>query len=138
MVLKSYTYSIAVDISLTSYEFARGLQTPDTRQPINHDHIIQIILMILMRADLQLDIPKGSAVLTLKSVTSKENRLFECIVRIPGDKQGKTSDTTSLVILVAPTKPICAIQGKVEYYQNINLTCRSEEGTPTPTYKFPG
>ncbi|GAA6072037.1 glycoprotein A33 (transmembrane), paralog a [Tachysurus ichikawai] len=87
------------------------------------------------RADFQVDIPKGSAVLTLKSLTSKDSRVFECIVKIPGDK-GKTSDTTQLVVLVAPTKPICAIQGKAEYYQNINLTCRSEEGTPTPTYKW--
>ncbi|XP_027012474.2 glycoprotein A33 (transmembrane), paralog a [Tachysurus fulvidraco] len=87
------------------------------------------------RADLQVDIPKGSAILTLKSLTSKDSRVFECIVKIPGDK-GKSSDTTSVVVLVAPTKPICAVQGKAEYYQNINLTCRSEEGTPTPTYKW--
>ncbi|XP_060716945.1 cell surface A33 antigen-like [Tachysurus vachellii] len=87
------------------------------------------------RVDLQVDIPKGSSVLTLKSLTSKDSRVFACIVKIPGDK-GKSSDTTQLVVLVAPTKPICAIQGKAEYYQNINLTCRSEEGTPTPTYKW--
>lgn len=37
---------------------------------------------------------------------------------------------------VAPSKPICAVQGKAEFYQNISLTCRSEEGTPLPTYKW--
>ncbi|TSK17782.1 Cell surface A33 antigen [Bagarius yarrelli] len=88
------------------------------------------------RASLEVDIPKGSAVLTLKALTSRDNRTFQCEVKIPGDGQGKTSDTTKVVVLVAPSKPICGIQGKAEYYQNINLTCRSEEGTPPPTYQW--
>ncbi|KAK3530423.1 hypothetical protein QTP86_024450, partial [Hemibagrus guttatus] len=88
------------------------------------------------RASLEVDIPKGSAILSLKSLTSKDSRVFQCTVKIPGDKQGKTSDTTSVVVLVAPSKPICNVQGKAEFYQNINLTCRSEEGTPPPTYKW--
>ncbi|XP_065815752.1 cell surface A33 antigen-like [Labrus bergylta] len=37
---------------------------------------------------------------------------------------------------VAPSTPICKIQGKTEYGQNINLTCVSEEGSPPPTYKW--
>ena len=37
---------------------------------------------------------------------------------------------------MAPSKPICKIQGKAEYGQNINLTCLSEEGSPPPTYKW--
>lgn len=37
---------------------------------------------------------------------------------------------------VAPSTPICKIQGKAEYGQNINLTCVSEEGSPPPTYKW--
>uniref|UniRef100_A0A3P9JMK1 Ig-like domain-containing protein n=1 Tax=Oryzias latipes TaxID=8090 RepID=A0A3P9JMK1_ORYLA len=35
-----------------------------------------------------------------------------------------------------PTKPICNVQGKPEYGQNINLTCVSEEASPSPTYKW--
>ncbi|MCJ8747839.1 hypothetical protein PDJAM_G00158280 [Pangasius djambal] len=88
------------------------------------------------RASLQLDIVKGWANLTLKSLTSRDSRVFQCEVKIPRDSAGKQSDTTMVVVLVAPSKPICAIQGTAEFYHNINLTCRSEEGTPTPTYKW--
>ncbi|CAF99825.1 unnamed protein product [Tetraodon nigroviridis] len=40
--------------------------------------------------------------------------------------------------IVAPSVPDCAVQGKAEYGQNINLTCKSEEGSPPPTYKWEG
>ncbi|KAM9455113.1 glycoprotein A33 (transmembrane), paralog a [Clarias gariepinus] len=88
------------------------------------------------RASVQANIPQGQAPLTLKSLTSQDSRVYQCDVKIPGDKKGKLSDTTTVVVLVAPSKPICAVQGTAEYYQNINLTCRSDEGTPTPTYKW--
>lgn len=42
----------------------------------------------------------------------------------------------SCCIPVAPSPPICNVVGKTEYTENIELTCRSEEGTPTPTYKW--
>ncbi len=42
----------------------------------------------------------------------------------------------SCCIPVAPSTPICNVVGKTEYFENIQLTCRSEEGTPTPTYKW--
>ncbi len=37
---------------------------------------------------------------------------------------------------VAPTQPICKVVGTAEYGHNISLTCVSEEGSPTPTYKW--
>ncbi|XP_036400625.1 glycoprotein A33 (transmembrane), paralog a [Megalops cyprinoides] len=61
---------------------------------------------------------------------------FECDVKIPGDDEGKTLATTRLVVLVAPSKPMCKIQGTAEYGQNINLTCVSAEGSPQPTYSW--
>ncbi|XP_037399096.1 glycoprotein A33 (transmembrane), paralog a isoform X2 [Pygocentrus nattereri] len=88
------------------------------------------------RASLQYDLAKGIANLQLSSVTSKETRVFQCKVSIPGDKTGKLSDTTKIVVLVAPSVPECKIVGKAEYFQNINLTCKSSEGTPTPAYKW--
>ncbi|XP_053471828.1 cell surface A33 antigen [Ictalurus furcatus] len=88
------------------------------------------------RASLQVDIVKGWANLILSSLTSKDSRGYQCDVKIPKDTQGKQSDTTTVVVLVAPSKPICAVQGKAEFYQNINLTCRSEEGMPAPAYKW--
>ncbi|KAI5629541.1 cell surface A33 antigen, partial [Silurus asotus] len=88
------------------------------------------------RASFLPDIPNGWANLSLTSLTSKDSRVFQCEVKIPSDTQGKQADTTSLVVLVAPSKPICTIQGTAEFYQNINLTCVSMEGTPTPIYKW--
>lgn len=37
---------------------------------------------------------------------------------------------------VPPSKPICEIQGSAEYWQDITLTCRSEEGSPQPAYQW--
>lgn len=37
---------------------------------------------------------------------------------------------------VAPSRPICNIQGRAEYFHNITLTCMSEEGSPGPTYDW--
>ncbi|XP_066504976.1 glycoprotein A33 (transmembrane), paralog a [Hoplias malabaricus] len=86
------------------------------------------------RASLLYDLTKGQANLMLSPITPSESRLFVCKVNIPAEK-GK-SDTTTVVVLVAPSIPICKIQGKAEYYQNINLTCASQDGTPAPTYKW--
>ncbi|XP_042349133.1 cell surface A33 antigen-like [Plectropomus leopardus] len=88
------------------------------------------------RASLDVDVPTGKADLRLSSITLAENKVFECRVQIPGDDEGKPADTARVVVLVAPSKPICKIEGKAEYGQNINLTCKSEEGSPPPTYKW--
>ncbi|XP_060923530.1 cell surface A33 antigen-like [Limanda limanda] len=78
----------------------------------------------------------GQANLKLSSITLADNKMFECRVMIPGDDEGKPAANVRLVVLVAPSKPVCKLQGKAEYGQNINLTCLSAEGSPTPTYKW--
>ncbi|XP_023270348.1 cell surface A33 antigen-like [Seriola lalandi dorsalis] len=88
------------------------------------------------RVSVDIDIPSGKADLKLSSITLADNKVFECRVQIPKDDEGKPADTARLVVLVAPSTPICKIQGKTEYGQNINLTCLSEEGSPPPTYKW--
>ncbi|XP_016307477.1 glycoprotein A33 (transmembrane), paralog a [Sinocyclocheilus anshuiensis] len=88
------------------------------------------------RANIEVDLQKGTANLQLQSVTSADTRDYECKVQDPDDEEGRLSDKASLVVLVAPSQPICNVVGKAEYFQNIELTCRSEEGTPTPTYKW--
>ncbi|XP_053333461.1 cell surface A33 antigen-like [Clarias gariepinus] len=88
------------------------------------------------RASVQAIISQGMATLTLQSLTSHDSRVYQCDVKIPGDTRGKSSDTTTLVVWVAPSKPICAIQGRVGFNQNIKLTCHSDEGMPIPTYKW--
>lgn len=88
------------------------------------------------RVSLDVDVAKGKANLKISSISLADNKVFECRVQIPGDDEGKLVDTTRLVVLVAPSVPICKIQGKAEYGQNINLTCVSEEGSPPPAYSW--
>nr|XP_055062310.1 glycoprotein A33 (transmembrane), paralog a [Misgurnus anguillicaudatus]XP_055062311.1 glycoprotein A33 (transmembrane), paralog a [Misgurnus anguillicaudatus]XP_055062312.1 glycoprotein A33 (transmembrane), paralog a [Misgurnus anguillicaudatus] len=88
------------------------------------------------RASLEFNIPKGIANLKLSAVTSLDTRSYECKVQDPSDEEGGQSAKTKLTVLVAPSTPLCKVAGVAEYGQNINLTCFSEEGTPTPTYKW--
>ncbi|KAF7645437.1 hypothetical protein LDENG_00204430, partial [Lucifuga dentata] len=88
------------------------------------------------RASPDVDIETGKANLRLFSITLMDNKEFECRVQIPKDDEGKLLDVTRLVVLVAPSEPICKIQGKAEYGKNINLTCVSEEGSPPPEYSW--
>ncbi|XP_061669369.1 cell surface A33 antigen-like [Syngnathoides biaculeatus] len=88
------------------------------------------------RAALDVDLATGKADLKLTSISLADNKEFECRALIPGDSGGTLFDTTRLVVLVAPSPPICKIEGKEEYGQNINLTCFSEEGSPPPQYEW--
>ncbi|XP_073710684.1 uncharacterized protein [Misgurnus anguillicaudatus] len=88
------------------------------------------------RASLEVNIQKGFANLKLSAVTSLDTRGYECKVQDPDDEEGGQSAETKLTVLVAPSTPLCKVVGVAEYGQNINLTCFSEEGTPTPTYKW--
>ncbi|KAK7912947.1 hypothetical protein WMY93_013158 [Mugilogobius chulae] len=88
------------------------------------------------RSKLDVNVATGKADLRLYSIGLNDNRRFLCRVQIPGDDNGKTSDPATLVVLVAPSTPICSVEGTAEYGQNVNLTCRSEEGSPPPTYTW--
>ncbi|XP_072300028.1 V-set and immunoglobulin domain-containing protein 2 [Eucyclogobius newberryi] len=88
------------------------------------------------RTSLDVDSSNRMSALHLTKVTMEDNTNFQCTVLIPGDDEGTPSATTSLLILVAPSSPICQIQGKAEYWHNISLTCLSEEGSPIPLYDW--
>ncbi|XP_062390555.1 cell surface A33 antigen-like [Sardina pilchardus] len=88
------------------------------------------------RATMKNDIAAGISTLSFSRVTMQENRVFQCKVQIPMDNDGQSADTTRLVVLVAPSQPVCNVQGEAEYGHNINLTCKSTEGSPTPIYKW--
>ncbi|XP_052349064.1 V-set and immunoglobulin domain-containing protein 1-like [Oncorhynchus keta] len=88
------------------------------------------------RAEMTHDITGGRSTLTLRKVSMQDNRLWQCRVQIPGDEEGTPSTTTELVVLVAPSVPVVSVQGEAEYWNNINLTCVSEEGSPAPTYSW--
>ncbi|XP_026000899.1 cell surface A33 antigen-like [Astatotilapia calliptera] len=88
------------------------------------------------RASLDVDPNTRVSTLHLTQLTMQENRHFQCNVLIYGDDDGTTGTTTSLVVLVPPSPPICKLQGSAEYFQNVTLTCLSEEASPAPTYDW--
>ncbi|KAG7503007.1 cell surface A33 antigen [Solea senegalensis] len=88
------------------------------------------------RATLVVDTDQRVGKLHLTKVTMKDSRRFQCSVLIPNDDEGTTIASTSLLVLVPPSPPICGIKGEAEYFHNISLTCVSEEGSPTPTYEW--
>ncbi|XP_024299454.2 cell surface A33 antigen [Oncorhynchus tshawytscha] len=164
----SMTVALQVSIPQRTYEFARGdnITIPCSFKPKNSINKLVVISWLAEadkpgepevsvltsystgeldtsdryegRASLEQDLAKGVANLKLSSIGLQDNRLFECRVAIPKDDEGQLADTTRLVVLVAPSVPVCKIDGKAEYFQNINLTCQSEEGSPLPTYKWQG
>ncbi|XP_078119030.1 V-set and immunoglobulin domain-containing protein 2-like [Sander vitreus] len=74
--------------------------------------------------------------LRLSKVTMKDSRRYQCSVMIPNDDEGTTAATTSLLVLVPPSPPICRIQGEAAYWHNVTLTCMSNEGSPIPGYEW--
>ncbi|KAK9537795.1 hypothetical protein VZT92_005376 [Zoarces viviparus] len=90
------------------------------------------------RAFMEVDLDRQVSTLRLTKVNMQDNRSYQCSVMIPNDDEGTTSATTSLLVLVPPSKPICMIQGEAAYWHNITLTCMSDEGSPTPLYEWTG
>ncbi|KAJ0070398.1 hypothetical protein NL108_007762, partial [Boleophthalmus pectinirostris] len=88
------------------------------------------------RTSLDVDPSTRTGALHLTKVTMEDNGNFQCNVLIPGDDEGTPSAITFLLVLVAPSSPICRIQGTAEYWHNITLTCLSEEGSPEPLYNW--
>uniref|UniRef100_I3K9N0 Ig-like domain-containing protein n=1 Tax=Oreochromis niloticus TaxID=8128 RepID=I3K9N0_ORENI len=88
------------------------------------------------RASLDVEPDTRVSTLHLTQLTMQENGHFQCSVLIYGDDDGKPQATTSLLVLVRPSPPICKLQGSAEYFQNVTLTCLSEEASPEPTYDW--
>ncbi|XP_035030914.2 cell surface A33 antigen-like [Hippoglossus stenolepis] len=88
------------------------------------------------RATLEVDLKNRVSTLTLKKVTMRDSRRFQCSVLIPNDDEGTTAASTSLLVLVPPSPPVCSINGKADYWNDISLTCSSEEGSPQPVYEW--
>ncbi|CAN9497507.1 unnamed protein product [Ophioblennius macclurei] len=88
------------------------------------------------RASMEMDATQRTSTLTLYRVELEDSRSYQCSVTIPNDDEGTPAATTSLLVLVAPSTPICDIQGTAEYFHDIKLTCESEEGSPLPTYDW--
>uniref|UniRef100_A0A8C7XSB0 Ig-like domain-containing protein n=1 Tax=Oryzias sinensis TaxID=183150 RepID=A0A8C7XSB0_9TELE len=85
---------------------------------------------------IEADFLKGQADLLLKEVTPEDNMIYECRVQVRGDVEANNANSATLIVLAAPTTPICEVQGTPEYGQNINLTCVSNEASPPAEYKW--
>ncbi|XP_012719712.2 cell surface A33 antigen [Fundulus heteroclitus] len=88
------------------------------------------------RASLEVDIARGTGTLHLKALTMEDSRHYQCSVRIPGDDEGTPIASTSVLVLEPPSKPVCTLQGQAEYFNDVTLTCKSEEGSPAPVYQW--
>ncbi|KAF7215605.1 glycoprotein A33 [Nothobranchius furzeri] len=88
------------------------------------------------RASVEVDIPKGKSTLHLTKVTMQDNRHYQCNIRILEDDEGTTAASTFLLVLEPPSQPVCTLQGSAEYFHNITLTCKSQEGSPQPVYQW--
>ncbi|XP_033473932.1 cell surface A33 antigen-like [Epinephelus lanceolatus] len=86
------------------------------------------------RATMEVSLDNQVSTLTLTKVTMQDSRSYQCSVMIPNDDEGTTAATTSLLVLVPPSPPICRVQGEAAYFHNITLTCSSQEGSPQPEY----
>ncbi|XP_068185812.1 cell surface A33 antigen-like [Antennarius striatus] len=87
------------------------------------------------KATMEVDMDRQESRLTLSKVTIQDSRRFQCSVMIPNDDEGTTAATTSLLVLVPPSQPVCEILGTAEYWQNITLTCVSQ-GSPKPVSEW--
>uniref|UniRef100_A0A3B3W392 Cell surface A33 antigen-like n=1 Tax=Poecilia latipinna TaxID=48699 RepID=A0A3B3W392_9TELE len=152
--LWSAVAGIKVDIPQDQYEFARGdnITLPCTFQSALSNPILANVIIThyhpngvtdikpeyegRVSVDANVNGGTGKADLKLSSITTADNKKYECQVQNPKDNVGKDADTTTLTVLVAPSKPICKIEGTASYGQNVSLTCVSEEGSPPPTYKW--
>lgn len=63
------------------------------------DNHVDIDPLYKDKAHIQSDLNEKVSTLLLKQVTVRESRRIRCLVQIPGDAEGKTSDSTSLVVL---------------------------------------
>lgn len=63
------------------------------------DNHVDINAMYEGKAFIETDVNKKESKLMLKQVTLRESRRIKCLLQIPGDTEGQTSDSTSLVVL---------------------------------------
>ncbi|XP_062983775.1 cell surface A33 antigen [Elgaria multicarinata webbii] len=81
------------------------------------------------------NVNNGDVSITINQVTMDDNGTYECSVRLLEYPPMELANM-DLLVLVPPSKPECKIIGKLEYGQNVNLTCNSIEGSPAPKYSW--
>ncbi|XP_004464776.1 cell surface A33 antigen [Dasypus novemcinctus] len=79
---------------------------------------------------------QSDASITISQLTMDDNGTYECSVSLLSDLEGISKARVRLLVLVPPSKPVCAIEGETVIGNNIKLTCKSEEGSPEPQYSW--
>lgn len=82
------------------------------------------------------DAELSNASITIDQLTMDDNGTYECSVSLMSDQDVTARSRVRLLVLVPPSKPDCAIEGETVIGNNIQLTCRSAEGSPSPQYSW--
>ncbi|XP_041518630.1 cell surface A33 antigen [Microtus oregoni] len=82
------------------------------------------------------DVDRSDASITIDQLTMDDNGTYECSVSLMSDLEGTSKSRVRLLVLVPPSKPDCGIIGETVIGNNINLTCHSAEGSPSPQYSW--
>nr|XP_032820577.1 CXADR-like membrane protein [Petromyzon marinus] len=69
----------------------------------------------------------------ITKLRNEDNGVYKCsVTNMPGTDNGHIT----LIVLVAPTKPVFSLEGKAEIYHDVKLVCRCNEGSPPPTFSW--
>lgn len=79
---------------------------------------------------------QSDASITIDQLTMNDNGTYECSVSLMSDLDGTSRSRVRLLVLVPPSIPSCGIQGETVIGNNIQLTCQSAEGSPSPEYSW--
>ncbi|XP_016057818.1 PREDICTED: cell surface A33 antigen [Miniopterus natalensis] len=79
---------------------------------------------------------QSDASITIGQLTMDDNGTYECSVSLLTDLEGTSKARVRLLVLVPPSKPDCGIKGETVIGNDIQLTCESKEGSPTPQYSW--
>ncbi|KAL1769900.1 cell surface A33 antigen [Sigmodon hispidus] len=82
------------------------------------------------------DVERSNASITIDQLTMDDNGTYECSVSLMSDLDGTSRSRVRLLVLVPPSKPDCSIEGETVIGNNIQLTCQSAEGSPSPQYSW--
>ncbi|XP_046719225.1 V-set and immunoglobulin domain-containing protein 2-like isoform X1 [Silurus meridionalis] len=78
----------------------------------------------------------GVASLKIHNVQPSDSGLYICDVTNPNDWSGSGQGLINLTVLVAPSVPVCELNGHTYLGDDATLTCHSSQGVPTPIYSW--
>nr|XP_007987857.2 cell surface A33 antigen [Chlorocebus sabaeus] len=88
------------------------------------------------RVNISSNAEESDASITIDQLTMADNGTYECSVSLMSDLEGTTKSRVRLLVLLPPSKPECGIEGETIIGNDIQLTCQSKEGSPTPQYSW--